>query len=129
MEENYAVQFVAFHDSPTSTLSVIHLIIALPSPLNGRLGICRQTAIHISADVAELETTTVLVSEFDGTLDFSVDKILVPLGHRGDVPASGEWRAWFSFCFCHWSVPQLLPDNSLFTASRSNASRSNFPRH
>src|ERR1022692_3950559 len=106
MEVDHSVQFVAFHGSPTSTLSVIHLIIALPSPLNGRLAIsCRQTAIHVSADVAELETATVFVIELNESLDFGVDKILVPLGHGDDVPKSGERRSWFCFRFCHWSNP------------------------
>src|SRR5205807_7249481 len=100
MEEDHAVQFVVFQDGPASAFSVIHLIIAVPGPLDGRSAIsCRQTAIHVPADVTELESSAVLVIELNEALDLGVDKILVPLGHGDDMPASGERRFWLSFCF------------------------------
>src|ERR1022692_99277 len=106
MEVDHSVQFVAFQNGPATAFSVIHLIIAVPGPFDGRLAIsCRQTAIHVSADVTELEAATVFVIELNESRDFGVDKILVPLGHGDDVPKSGERRSWFYFRFCHWSNP------------------------
>jgi hypothetical protein len=79
VEEHHAVEFVALHDGPTSALGWIHLVVAIPGPLDRRLAIpCRQAAIHLAVDVAEVELAAVLLVELEIALLFLFNELLVP---------------------------------------------------
>jgi hypothetical protein len=71
VEEDHAVQFGSFHHSPTSALNRFHLVVAIPSPFDGKLAFpCRQAAIHKALDVADVKLTTALLVELDERLNF-----------------------------------------------------------
>src|SRR4051812_15533697 len=48
VEEDHAVQFLAFHHGPASALRRVHLVVAVPGPLHGWLAIpCGRLAVHV----------------------------------------------------------------------------------
>src|SRR5262249_19107738 len=56
VEEDHAVQFLAPEDGPAAPLGGVHLVVAVPGPLDGRPAVPRrQPAVHPAVDVAELE--------------------------------------------------------------------------
>src|SRR5947209_1450988 len=96
------MQLVPLEDGPAAPLGRVHLVIAIPAPLDGRLPVARgQAVVHPAVDVAELELTIALGVELEVAPDFGVDEVLVPLIHRLDVPATHEGGLWFLFSLCH----------------------------
>ena len=91
MKENHAVEFITLQNSPASALGRVHLVVAVPGPLDCWFAIpCRQAAIHLAVDVAEVELSAILFIEFEISLFFLVNEFLVPGAHRDDTPASSK---------------------------------------
>lgn len=66
MEEDHAVEFVSLHDGPASALGWVHFIVPAPGPFNRWFAVpCRQVAIHLAVNVAEVKLTLVLASELE----------------------------------------------------------------
>src|SRR6478672_11286378 len=60
------VHFVALDHSPASALRRVHLVVAIPGPFHGRHAFPRgETAVHVPADVAELELAPASVVELE----------------------------------------------------------------
>ena len=63
VEEDHAVQFVPLYHGPASALSRVHFVVAIPGPFDGWLAVpCRQAAIHLAVDVAEVELALVVLA-------------------------------------------------------------------
>jgi hypothetical protein len=58
MEEDHPLDFVLIKDHPTSTLSSIHLVVAVPCEFDAWMAITNAVAVvDFTLDIAELEQT------------------------------------------------------------------------
>src|SRR5262249_55035541 len=107
VEGNQAVQLAALQHGPAPAGRLVHLVVALPGPLDGRQPVPgRLPAVHDAVDVAEVELALATALELDVALLLCVDEVLVPHRHRHDVPAAleGRWRFGPGFGFGHDQV-------------------------
>ncbi len=54
----------------------------------------RDAVVDLAPDVGELKATLLVLPELDERRDLLVDVVLVPFGHRDDVPAAEKRRHW-----------------------------------
>jgi len=89
VEEDHAVKVFALDHRPPSAVSRLHLVAAIPRPLDGSFSISRsRPTIHLTVDAAEVELTTVAPVEFEMAVSLFVDEVAVPSAHRDDPPAA-----------------------------------------
>jgi hypothetical protein len=89
MKEDHTLKPVVIEDGPTTSEYVFGFLVPIPRKLNGRLAIAlRGPPIYFAPNHTKLKLTHVLGSELNERLDFFVQILVPPLGHRDDVPAA-----------------------------------------
>ena len=89
VEEDHAVKVFALDHRPPSAVSRLHLVAAIPRPLDGSFSISRsRPTIHFAVDAAKVELATVAPVEFEIAVSLFVDEVAVPSAHRDDPPAA-----------------------------------------
>ena len=79
VKEDHAVKFFVLYDGPTSALRWVHFVVAVPGPCNGCFTVsCRQAAVHLPVDVAEVELSVALLVELEIAFFLFVNELLVP---------------------------------------------------
>ena len=111
VEEDHAVQFVASDHGPAPALRRVHLVVAVPGPLDGWLAVpYGRLAVHVPVDEAEVELAAAQGVELEVALFLLVDEVLVPGAHRDDAPAprEGGLRTGFDFAIVVLRLAQVI---------------------
>src|SRR5262245_2720510 len=99
VDEDHAVQVgpLELRPAPARHLGQVGPVRALPGPLHGWLAVPGgRSPVHVALDVAELEVAGAVLLELEERLDLLIEVVLVPPGHRDDVPEAGEGRGRLS---------------------------------
>src|SRR5271157_5851319 len=91
MEENPPLDLIPVEDRPAPPLRRVHLVVAVPGELDGRLAIplCL-LIVDLALHVPELELSGPVPVELEEPLDLFVHEVLVPGFHPGDPPATDQ---------------------------------------
>ena len=89
VDKEHPLQFVAIEHHPSTPLGRVHLVIAVPGKLDGRLAVTfNKSVVGLSLNVAELKEARVPCVKLEVTPHFVVNEVSVPLVHRLDEPTA-----------------------------------------
>ena len=101
MKVEHPFNSVPFGDGPSSSQSVFHLVVSFPREFQGGLLVPgRESAVHVTVNVAEVELAEVRLVELEVSFLFFIDEVLVPHFHPGDSPPAEERSCFFLLCHC-----------------------------
>src|SRR5208337_4201449 len=91
MDEDPPFDLIPVEDRPAPPLRRVHLVVAVPGELDGRLAIplCL-LIVDLALHVPELELSGPVPVELEEPLDLFVHEVLVPGFHPGDPPATDQ---------------------------------------